>query len=229
LEWLRAEWRPKPNWRRVLDTTAMLISGFSLREQVPDQLVQLAAVAVSLLGSDGARVALGHLDTALSWVGDTPSCVRCRVLRMRASTLRVLGKTHEAMLTLDAAHRTAVLLNDPREEASTLCDLGLHLRQSGHLERAERVFRRGASLPIDDAPYLLATLHHQLALVLCEDRAQLDEAEQHAEAALALRWDKNARLAEEDRALLARIRDARSLPSPCPTSRSMPSGAPRMS
>ena len=211
LEWLRTDWKPKPNWRRVLDTTAMLVCGFSPRHLVPDQLVHLAAVAVSSLGSDGARVANAHLETALSWVGEQPSSVRCRVLRMRASTLRRVGKTHEAMLTLDASIRTAMLVGDRREEASALFDLGLYMQQGGHLERAERLFRKAVSLPLDDAPFILATLHHQLALVLCEQGKQLDEAQEHAEAALSLRWDRNARLASEDRALLERIRDANSL------------------
>jgi tetratricopeptide (TPR) repeat protein len=226
LQWLGAEWRPKPNWRRVLDTTAMLATGFSAREQVPDQLIQLAAIAILRLGTDGAREAMSHLETALSWIGDTPSSVRCRALRTLASSLRLRGKTHEALLKLDAANRTAVLIGDPCEEASALADLGFHLQQVGHLVRAETLFRRALSrLPVDELPYLRAMLHQHLALVLYDQRKNLDEAAQHAAAALALRGDNGSHVPHDDHALLERMRDGASVPanlSTLPTSLSLP-------
>ena len=222
LEWLRAEWRPRPNWRRVLDTTAMLATGYVPREQVPDYLIQLAAIANSKLGSDGAREALTHLETAMSWIGEEPSGVRCRALRMRAASLVLRGRTHEGLVQLDAAIRTAVLVGDPREEASALADVGIHLQTLGHLARAETMFRRALSrLPIAELPYLRATLHHHLALALCDQRKRLDEAARHATTALGLRWDKDARLAREDRALLERIRNASSV-SPSASAESLP-------
>jgi len=184
LEWLRADWHPTPIWARVLDTTAMLVTAFGHREQVPDQLLQLAAIALSLRGIDAATEAAKHAQAALSWLGDTPSRMRCRALRMLASAMLVRGETDEALAQLDAAIGIAAVIRDPIRGALAL-------------------------LSADDLPYLRATLHHQLAIALHEQRKNADEAEHHAAAAAALRWDPDSRLARNDRALLARIRAGR--------------------
>jgi tetratricopeptide (TPR) repeat protein len=216
LEWLRVEWQPSPIWTQVLDTTAMLITGFGHRQQVPDQLLQLAAIALSLRGVDAATEAVKLVQTALAWIGETPSRMRCRALRQLASAMLILGETEAALAWLDEAINVAALIRDPLEEASALADVGAYALRRGHFAHAEARFRGAlALLSADFLPYLRATLHHQLANALHEQRKTPDEAERHASEALALRWDPESRLAREDRALLARIRADRG-PEPAP-------------
>jgi hypothetical protein len=104
---------------------------------------------------------------------------------------------------------TAAVIKDAIGEAAAVAEIGFHALRGGHLARAEARFRGAlALLSAEELPYLRATLHHHLALVLLEQHKDADEAEHHAAAALALRWDKTSRLASEDRALLARIQGA---------------------
>lgn len=91
---------------------------------------------------------------------------------------------------LELAITVATLIRDPIEEAAAETEIGFQALRSGHLAGAEARFRRAlAILAAEELPYLRATLHHHLALVLVEQNKDADEAEHHAAAALALRWD----------------------------------------
>jgi len=143
----------------------------------------------------------------LGFLGDTPSRMRCRALRLLASTLQWRGNLEAALVELNAAIGIAVMIRDPIEEASALAEAGTYALQDGHFARVEERFRAAlGALSSDDLPYLRAALHHQLALALHKQQKSVDEAEKHAASALALRWDPQSRLATAERELLARIR-----------------------
>ncbi len=210
IEWLRTQWRPTAIWPTVLGTTAMLIQRAAETDAVPDMLLELAAVASSFEDRDGADHAARYASAAVASAGDQPSGMRCRALRALASATMRQGKAATALQLLEMAITTAAVIRDPFEEATAVTEVGFHALRGGHLARAEARFRCGlALLSAEKLPYLQATLHHHLALVLLEQHKDAGEAEHHAAAALALRWDKTSRLAEEDRALLARIRGHR--------------------
>jgi hypothetical protein len=56
-------------------------------------------------------------------------------------------------------------------------------------------------------PHLLALAHHSLAIALMEQGK--GAAEHHVRTALALRRDRHSHLAEQDRLLLAKLREVR--------------------
>lgn len=210
IDWLRTQWRPGAIWPMVLIRTASMVKGSADAEAVPEMLLELAAIARSFPGTEGAEQAVHHGRAALAWVGDQPSRVRCRALRTVAAASLAAGKTAAGLVLLESAITTAAVLRDPIEEASALAAIGLHALQCGHHARAEARFRAALALLTDDDPaYLRATLHHDLALTLLEQRKDAEQAEQHATTALGLRRDRRSHLASKDIALITRIRAQR--------------------
>lgn len=206
IAWLRTGWRPGPIWPTVLGRAASLVQTHAEVDAVPEMLLELAAIARSFAGAEGAEQAAQHARAALSWVGDQPSRARCRALRAVAAATFALGQTEAGLALLETAITTAAVLRDPIEEASAVAEIGFHALRRGHIARAEARFRAALALLSTDGPaYLRATLHHDLALALHTQRKNAEEAERHATAALGLRWDRGSQLAGEDRALIALI------------------------
>lgn len=205
--WLRTQWQPGPIWPTVLSRTASLAQAFARVDEVPDMLLDLAAIARSFGGTEGSEQAAKHARAALLWVGAQPSRARCRALRTLAAAMLARGQPKAALALLNTAIKAAAVLQDPIEEASALAEVGIHELQCGHHARSETRFRAALALLSDDGPaYLRATLHHVLALVLLEQHKDAEQAEHHANIALGLRWDRGSQLASEDIALIARIR-----------------------
>lgn len=128
-----------------------------------------------------------HARAVLSWAGDKPSPARCRALRALASATLQHGEPKDALALLDAAISTAALIKDRIEEASALAESGFLAGNLGHFARAEAQFRRAIALVSVTGPLdLRATLHHNLAIALHEQRKNAAEAERHAVAALEL-------------------------------------------
>jgi hypothetical protein len=129
IAWLRTEWRPGPIWPTVLGRTASLIQGSAEIDAVPELLLELAAIARSFAGSEGAEQAAQHAHAALSWLGDQPSPARCRALRASAAAKLSLGQTDAALTLLVTAmnarpraaqdHATRSQLDDVRIELVT--------------------------------------------------------------------------------------------------------------
>ena len=210
--WLRDQSPASRTLPVVLDTTAMLVRGFAARDEVPELLIELAAIARTLGGTLGAIEAAKYAEAALGWIGDTPCRARCHALRALASARLRVGEVGAGVTLLEAAITTAAVIGDRSEEAGAQAEIGLYVLQTGHPQRAEARFRSAlAVLPTDDAQR--ATLHRYLARALYEQGQRDDDAEQHATAALSLRWDPRGQLAGEDRALLVRIRARRRAPS----------------
>jgi len=213
IDWLRTHWRPGAVWPSVLNRTASLVQESAEVDAVPGMLLELAAIARSFPGTEGAQQAAKHAGAALAWIGDQPSRARCRALRATASATLALGQTETGLALLETAIRNATVLRDPIEEASALAEIGFHMLQRGYHARAETRFRAALALLSDDDPgYLRATLHHDLALALVEQGAAPDEAELHVTVALKLRESPRSQLASEDIALIARIRAQRASP-----------------
>jgi tetratricopeptide (TPR) repeat protein len=153
-----------------------------------------------------AEQAAAHARAALSLINDESSRAHCRALRAVAAAVLALGETAAGIELLEVAISTAVVVQDPFEEAAALADIGLHALRQGHATRAEARLRAALALvPTVGSAHLRATLHHQLALALHVQGKSTDEAERHATTALSLRWDQGSQLAREDRALLALI------------------------
>lgn len=213
LEWLRGAWRPSLHWAIVVDTTAMLIGSFSEPAVLPDQLLQLAAIALARCGVEGAVEARKHTRDALRLLGDTPSRMQCHARRLRARALHTGGEIEAALAQADRAIGVAAKIGDWTEGAMALADVAAWELARGNAADAEARCRAAlALLSTDHGSYLRANLHHHLARALHEQRAKLDEAEHHATSALGLRWDPESRLAIADRELIARIRASRSSP-----------------
>jgi hypothetical protein len=181
------------------------------------------AIAHSFAGPQGAVQAAEHARVALSFISDESSRAHCRALRAVAAAVLALGETAAGLALLEAAINTAVMVQDPVEEAAALAEFGLHALRRGHAARAEVRLRAALGLvPPEETAQLRATLHHNLALALHMQRKDSEEAEQHATSALGLRWDRESRLAREDRALIglicARRAAARNSSSPLPIS-----------
>jgi tetratricopeptide (TPR) repeat protein len=209
ISWLRTEWRHSPIWPSVLAATAALVQRSAERAAVPELLLELAAIARSFDGPEGTEQAARYAREALSWVGSAPSRMRCRALRALAAALMRQGEIEAALSQLAAVITAAAVIQDRSDEATALAEIGFHALRSGRFARAETGFRRAlALLTTEDLPYLRATVHHHLALALCEQSKDPEEAAQQAGAALELRWDRSSRLAGDDRALLQRIRAA---------------------
>jgi hypothetical protein len=175
IAWLRTEWRPGPIWPTVLGRTASLIQASAEVDAVPELLLELAAIARSFPGAEGAEQAAHHAHAALSWLGDLPSPIRCRALRAAAAASLLLGQTEAGLMLLETAITTAAVLRDPIEEASALAEIGFHALRRGHAARAEIRFRAALDLlPAEGPRYLRATLHHDLALALHMQRKDAD-------------------------------------------------------
>jgi tetratricopeptide (TPR) repeat protein len=210
LEWLRTKWRATAIWPSVLSTTATLVQASAPTQDVPELLLEIAAIALSFEGLEAAEQAAGHARAAFPWIGDKPSAARCRALRSLATATIAKGDVEAGLAHLETAITTAMVIKDPVEEASALQQIGFHALRGQHFARAEDRFRRALDVLSDaDPPYLVATLHRDLAVTLEAQGKHNEEAERHASAALELRWDKDSRVAHEDRALLARIRARR--------------------
>jgi hypothetical protein len=206
LEWLRTQWHATAVWPAVLSTTSMLVHACAPTEDVPDLLIGLAAIALSLGSMEAAEHAVGHARAALSWIGDKPNAARCRALRALATATMAKGETETGFALLESAITTAALIRDPIEEASALQLIGRQAVRCQHFVRAEDRFRKAIDLLSNTGPSnLQATLHHELAAVLHVQRKNDEEAAAHAIAAFDLREDKDSRLAQDDRALLAGI------------------------
>jgi hypothetical protein len=213
IAWLQTDWRPGPIWPTVLGRTANLIQASAEVDAVPELLLELAAIARSFAGSEGAEQAAHHAHAALSWLGDQPSPARCRALRASAVAKLFLGQTEAALALLVTAMNTATELHDPIELASGLAEIGFHALRRGHAAHGETRFRDALTLQSTEGPAdLRATLHHGLAPALHVQRKDAGEAERHATTALGLRWDQGSQLAREDRALLALICARRASP-----------------
>jgi tetratricopeptide (TPR) repeat protein len=213
IAWLRTDWRPGAIWPTVLSRTESLVQAHAEIDAVPEMLLELAAIARSFSGAEGAEQAAQHARAALSWVGDQPSRARCRALRAVAASILPLGQTEAGLALLETAITTAAVLRDPIEEASALAEIGFHALRRGHVARAEARFRTALELlPPEGPSYLRATLHHDLALALHTQRKDAEEAERHATAALGLRWDRGSQLASQDLALIALISARRASP-----------------
>jgi hypothetical protein len=206
LAWLRTQWRATAVWPAVLSTTSMLVHACAPTEDVPDLLIELAAIALSLGSMEAAAHAVGHARAALIWIGAKPCAARCRALRSLATARMAKGEAEAGLAHLESAITTAALIRDPIEEASALQQIGCHAARGQHFARAEDRFRRAMDvLSNAGSPHLRATLHHDLAAVLHAQGKNDDEAEGHAIAAFDLRGDKDSRVAQDDRALLSRI------------------------
>ena len=228
--WLRTEWHgtatasPPPAatpkvradevvavWPEVLRATARLVQKYAPVEDVPELLLELAALARSFGDPDGTAEEIKHLHATLHWIGDAPSSAKCRALRALARPYFSRGDAAEAIQLLESAATIATVIGDRIERASALAEIGAHALRMGHFARAERRFRRAVALTADhDPPYLRATLHHHLARALHEQGQDGDEAAHHARAALTLRRDPASQLAIADQALLAAIAARRS-------------------
>lgn len=206
LAWLRTQWRATASWPAVLSATATLVHAHAPVEDVPEMLLDITAIALSFGGMEAAEQAAGYARSALVWVGDAPSAPRCRALRWLATATLAKGEAEAGLALLGTAITTAMVIQDPIEEASALHQIGAHALGGKHFARAEVLFRRALALESGtDAPDLRATLHHDLATAL-EAQGKHDDAEHYATAALDLRPDKESRVARDDRALLTRIR-----------------------
>jgi tetratricopeptide (TPR) repeat protein len=213
IAWLRTEWRPGPIWPTVLGRTASLVQASADVEAVPELLLELAALARTFAGSEGAENAARLAHAALTWLGDQPSSAQCRALRIAAAAKLSLGQTEAALALLVTAMNAATELQDPIELASGLAEIGRLALRRGQAAHGEARFRDALTLLSTDGPAeLRAALHHGLALALHAQRKNPDEAERHATTALRLRGDPGSQLAREDRALLALICARRASP-----------------
>jgi hypothetical protein len=188
LELLRTRWRVTAIWPAVLGTTAMLVHAHAPGEDVPDFLIEIAAIALSFGGLEAAEQAAGYARAVLTWVGDTPSAARCRALRSLATATMVKGDIDAGLAHLETAVTTAMVMKDPVEEASALHQIGVHALQGQHFARAEDRFRRAIEvLTAVEFPSLLATLHHDLEVALAAQGKNDEEPDHRASAALELR------------------------------------------
>jgi ATP/maltotriose-dependent transcriptional regulator MalT len=209
IDWMRTQWRATATWPAVLSTTAILVHAHAPVEDVPDLLIELAAIALSFGGMEAAEQAAGHARSALTCIGDNPSVTRCRALRSLATATMTKGEHEAGLAILETAITIAVMIKNQVEEARALHQIGFHALSCGHFARAEDGFCRAIGVLSDNySQHLQATLHHDLALAL-HAQSKNEDAERHAIEALALRWRRESRLAREDRALIARIRASR--------------------
>lgn len=213
IDWLRTEWRPGAIWPSVLSRTASLVQESAEVDAVPEMLLELAAIARSFGGTEGAEQAAKHARAALEWIGDEPSSMRCRALREAAGATLAMGQTEPGLALLETALTTATVLRDRIEVASALAEIASYALQRGFCARAEARLRAALELVSQgDSDDLLARLHHDLAVALLAQQSDLEEAEHHASTALGLRRDPRSQLASEDIALIARIRAQQATP-----------------
>lgn len=205
IQTLVTRWHPSANWSTVIETLARLARAHSLAVEVPELLTHLAALALSCGGSVQAATLATE---ALHRLPHTPSATRSRALRELGAALLGQGQTETGLALLDEAIAVAAAAQDVTSGATALCQSGMYALNHEDFANAETRFRRAIELlrPARRGD-LLAQAHHNLAVALMELGS--DEAEHHAATALALRPDKSSPLAEEDRILLGRMREAR--------------------
>jgi tetratricopeptide (TPR) repeat protein len=203
---LTMRWQPSAIWPMVIDTLSRLVRAHTCTGELPVLMTEIAGLALSCGGAEQAatlaREALYYLPEALS-------ATRSKALRELGAALMGQGETAAGLTHLDQAIAMAAAVKDPAIGASALCQSGLYALNHGDYRDAERRFRGAIALlaPRTRRPQLLALAHHSLAVALMHQGS--GEAEYHATIALTLRPDPNSHLAEEDRILLSRLRDAR--------------------
>jgi tetratricopeptide (TPR) repeat protein len=203
---LVACWQPSAIWPAVIDTLTEMVRAHTCADERPALLTEIAGLALSCGGADQAatlaREALGALPL-------TPSATRSQALRELGAALLSRGQTAAGLASLDQAIESAVAARAPAIGASALCQRGLYALNHGDYPGAERRFRGAIDLlsPATSRRPLLAHAHHSLAIALMQQ--DHSDAEHHARVALALRGDPESHLAEQDRLLLARLREAR--------------------
>ena len=201
---LVTRWRPSKSWPLVIDAIGALVRAHSHTAEVPEQLADVAAVAISCGGAEQAAMLARE---ALNRMPGTPSVMRCKALRTLGTALLCQGQTVAGLSTLDGAVTIAAIAREPVEAAIALCCGGLHALNHGDSADAERRFRGVvALLSTSRQPNLLAMAHHNLAIALLL-QGKNDDAEDHAARALALRPDEQSHWAEEDRMLLEKTQE----------------------
>ena len=195
-----------PTWPVVLDAVSELLHRHARAEEAAELFVEAAQIALACGAPERATAfAREALQRAVA-----ESAVRCRALRALGVALMSQGQPIVGVLLLDDAIDMAATVGEPVEGATALCHVGVHALNRGDLARAESSFRRAIDLLSPGGqPDLLATLHHNLALVLQTQESA--DAVLHATAALALRTDKDSIGAHEDRELLEQLRGGRGL------------------
>jgi ATP/maltotriose-dependent transcriptional regulator MalT len=189
----------------VIDTLCRLARAHTSAAELPGLVTQLAALALSC---GGAVEAATLAREALYYLPETPTATRCQALRELGTALICQEQTSAGLAILDQAFTMAAQAKAPDIGASALCHSGLCALNHGDYAGAERRFRRAiAMLSPTRRRHLLALAHHSLAVALMHQRSP--EAEDHARTALALRPDPDSHLAEEDRLLLAKLRELR--------------------
>jgi tetratricopeptide (TPR) repeat protein len=203
---LAAHWHPSESWPLVINTLCRLARAHTSAPELPGLLTQLAALALSC---GGAVEAATLAREALYYLPETPSATRCQALRELGTALICQEQTSAGLALLDQAFTMAAQVKAPDVGASALCHSGLCSLNHGDYAGAERRFRHAIALLSNAVrrPHLLALAHHSLAVALM--RQGSPEAEHHARTALALRPDPDSHLAEEDRLLLAKLRELR--------------------
>jgi tetratricopeptide (TPR) repeat protein len=204
IETLTVRWQPSAIWPIVLDTLDQLARAHTCSAELPALLTEIAGLAL-LCG--GAEQAATLAREALYYLSERPSTMRSQALRELGTALIGQGRTAAGLAYLDQAIAMAAAAKDPVVGASALCQRALYALNHGDYPNAERRFRGAITLlsPHGQPSHLLALAHHNLAVALMLQGNE--EAEHHAATALALR--SNSHLAEEDRSLLSRLRDAK--------------------
>jgi ATP/maltotriose-dependent transcriptional regulator MalT len=199
-------WHPSESSPLVLDMLARLARANHSTAEVPRLVTQIAALALSC--GDATRAAT-YAREALLYMPETPNASRCEAMRALGTALIGQGQTEKGLDLLDQARTLAAQAKVPDVEASALCHNGLYALNHGDYSDAEQRFRGAIELLSIDCRrrHLLALAHHNLAIALMYQRHP--GAEHHAEAALALRTDPDSHLAEQDRLLLAKLRERR--------------------
>jgi tetratricopeptide (TPR) repeat protein len=203
---LAARWRPSPSWPTVLDALGRMARSFAAPADLPALLTEIAGLALSC---GGAEQATTFAREALYYLPEDASATRCKALRELGIALMTQGQSVAGLSLLDQAITMAAVVRDPVIGASALCQSGLYALNHADYPGAERRFREAIVVlsPQASGAPLLALAHHNLAIALLHQGS--DEAEHHASTALALRADPQSHLAEQDRILLARLREAK--------------------
>jgi len=203
---LAAHWYPAPSWALVIDTLCRLARAHTSAAELPALVTQLAALALSC--GDAVRAATLARE-ALFYLPETPSVTRCQALRELGTALICQGQTVAGQAILDQAFTMAAQAKAPDIGASALCHSGLCALNHGDYADAERRFGGAIALLSTGhlRRHLLALAHHSLAVALLHQGHP--DAEAHARTALALRPDPDSHLAEQDRMLLAELREPR--------------------
>jgi tetratricopeptide (TPR) repeat protein len=203
---LAAHWHPSPSGPLVIDTLCRLARAHTSAAELPVLVTQLAALALSC--GDAVRAATLARE-ALFYLPEAPSATRCQALRELGTALLCQGQIVAGQTFLDRASTMAAHANVPDVGASALYHSGLCALNHGDYPAAERRFRDAIAL-LSTGPlrrHLLALAHHSLAVALLHQGHP--DAEAQAQIALALRPDPKSHLAEQDRMLLAKLRERR--------------------